>query len=1078
MQAPARDDALQATQYEIMRDAGFEDLQHAEEDDERFHNRIKRTALRQSNRADAQRNSAAPNGILKSIQCINFMCHQKLLVKLGPNLNFIVGENGSGKSAILTAITLCLGGKASSTNRGGNIKAFIKEGQNEGRVRVEIKNEGDDAYQPEIYGDTIAVERRFKMNGSNTFKTFSAAGAMISDRKGEVNNITEYYCLQVDNPLNVLSQDNARQFLNASTSKQKYKFFLQGVQLQQLDDDYRVTEEMINTSESKEADLETKLEICRQDCDSAKKDHALLQESDNQRQRHMLLRQKILWAQVVEQERKIAEYTDRRVDANLAIENAQEELAAKTTELEAHDARIAQANEEANTIKEERGTLETDLEEALRKFEHGKNDLQKLTIEERDAHSRATRATVDVKEIEQKIKDEEQRLKESHGDAHSEKLQALDAARAKITQILNESEEANRRVPGLNEDSDKATKELSTIDAYITQKQREINGIKTRLRDLEQGQGSRYAGYEQPMQNLLRMIEGDNGFERKPVGPIGAHVQVAKPIWSPMLEKMFGENLNAFVVTNKRDQQRLSGMMNRLRVSRSPILIGNPRPIDTTSNEPDQNFDTVLRILKIDDPLIRNQLIINNRIEKTILIQSQQEAEEVMMKSSPPRNVAACFHLLPKKGHGWTCRISVNANGVNSAPQAPPHSQQPPRLQSDSVQETSLHKEQQNQLQTELKQLQNEKHVQQQNSARSQKELADIKKTVDKNKQRVRQVQVEVGELQGQLDSYDGVDTRLQGLRDELRTLCESVETYGHQYADLNLKKEQQNGVVEKLRDDSKTEKNRVKEFETRLSKAENKIKRFQDSRQIIIVAKNEAHDKHQIALNDKDRLEHKIERLTNTVSEFEEQARKQCARVHIADNETYLSIEKQLDAVDKALKEAQKKRGKTDEQVRQRVQETQAKWNTLKNSHAGVKRRNKLLKKSLETRLDKWRKFRRYISSASRANFMYLLAEREFRGRLILDHEHHTLEVQIEPDATRKDAAARNTKTLSGGEKSFSSICLLLAIWEAMGSPIRCLDEFDVFMDNVNRAISTDMLVSLALLRYWPSPNLLIICL
>ena len=41
----------------------------------------------------------------------------------------IVGHNGSGKSAVLTALTLCLGGKATATNRGKSLKGFIKEGR-------------------------------------------------------------------------------------------------------------------------------------------------------------------------------------------------------------------------------------------------------------------------------------------------------------------------------------------------------------------------------------------------------------------------------------------------------------------------------------------------------------------------------------------------------------------------------------------------------------------------------------------------------------------------------------------------------------------------------------------------------------------------------------------------------------------------------------------------------------------------------------------------------------------------------------------------------------------------------------
>ena len=148
-------------------------------------------------------NHAAPNAIIEEIVCTNFMCHEHLSIQVGPLINFIIGHNGSGKSAVLTALTICLGGKATSTNRGQSLKSFIKEGKDVASLSVKIKNQGESAYKPDLYGKSMIVERTFTRNGASNFKIKNSAGKIVSTKRADLDDALDFFALQLDNPMNV-----------------------------------------------------------------------------------------------------------------------------------------------------------------------------------------------------------------------------------------------------------------------------------------------------------------------------------------------------------------------------------------------------------------------------------------------------------------------------------------------------------------------------------------------------------------------------------------------------------------------------------------------------------------------------------------------------------------------------------------------------------------------------------------------------------------------------------------------------------------------------------------------------------
>jgi len=147
------------------------------------------------------------------------------------------------------------------------------------------------------------VERHFSKSGASSFKIKAENGRIISTKRAELDAIIDHFTLQFENPMNVLSQDMARQFLSSSSPAEKYRFFVKGVQLEQLDQDYRLIEESGDQIEEKLRSKEQDISSLKDRRDAAQKKLEMSDQQESLRNRVRNLRNQNAWAQVEEQER-------------------------------------------------------------------------------------------------------------------------------------------------------------------------------------------------------------------------------------------------------------------------------------------------------------------------------------------------------------------------------------------------------------------------------------------------------------------------------------------------------------------------------------------------------------------------------------------------------------------------------------------------------------------------------------------------------------------------------------------------------------------------------------------------------
>ncbi|KAK0235306.1 P-loop containing nucleoside triphosphate hydrolase protein [Armillaria nabsnona] len=1035
---------------------GGEDVDHnVDYNDEKFEEVFKDRILASLNARQRVLGGVAEYGIIEYIEMHQFMCHRYLSFTFGPQINFIIGHNGSGKSAVLSAITVALGGRVNSTGRGNGLKSFIREGQSVAEVIIHLKNHGEEAYKPHEYGKTIVIVRRFTKDGSSTWKIQSKAGKVISAKRDELSAICDHMNIQVDNPMNVLTQDAARQFLSASSKKDKYKLFLRGTQLSQLAQEYDTCQEnVVHTSriiEQKGAvlpDLRSSLSEAKQRLREAQK-------ARDQKKRVDELKKELVWAHVNDKKAEMTDAINQVAELKARQTQIQQKLQDAQANFDAETAAVTRYEEEITAMGDVKDLTAT-KEELSNELRSNKRLLRDMLSEEREMQTAHSAAKVAMESIQKQITDETRRLEADTQAKRDESQRRLDEARS----LLLIAEEAVAPVVTSKSEIDshiQALKgQITTAEASVRNASEGIARCQEMVRNCELQEKNQYAAYGRNIPHILEQIKRMRWKGDPPMGPLGIHVKVRDPQkWADLLRRQLRGLLVAWAVTDGADLFQLRKLLNENGNAGLQIVVAKrDSTFDYASGEPPARYLTALRALEISDPYVTQMFINQYRIESIFLASTRAEGDAILREFG-------------RGGFAWT----TDGFLVRQFPEGGGSSSGLPRPRNDATRlllsgrDTASEKIH---YRRELEQHQREHNECQQRVTQLNQELVAVRRDFQvktrEEKLANKAVLIATSALKDlEAAVQDALPVNIAGLEDAKQVQEEEKKSLEVQFEAHYARKGEIDAAQKELLTKLKDIKTDIDEFGTKRDAIQAEAEKAAEKR--TQYRSNVVHYERKLAdeATRVEQTEANAEGLQADFQDWTEKAEEYCERVETRRKPD--EIKRNIEAAQAALEERERRNGASVEDM---TREVNRRTDLLENIQRDIGQMASLviaLKNSLNERTKKWHDFLLHIALRCKLIFQFNLSNRGYWGKVIFDHEAETLELKVQTDeqAATQGSREKDPKSLSGGEKSYSTICLLLSLWEAIGCPLRCLDEFDVFMDAVNRRVAMNMMIETA---------------
>ena len=186
--------------------------------------------------------------------------------------------------------------------------------------------------------------------------------------------------------------------------------------------------------------------------------------------------------------------------------------------------------------------------------------------------------------------------------------------------------------------------------------------------------------------------------------------------------------------------------------------------------------------------------------------------------------------------------------------------------------------------------------------------------------------------------------------------------------------------------------------------------------------------------------------------------------RVVDDEGRTAQQLQAAYEKMNRQLKKQQEKHGgKSIDELRTTAEKHVQKLNEKREELKIVIRTKEESEKAQKERYKFWRTQVKLKSQQASADFNMYLSKKQHAGVLHFNHDHETCGLEVSRNS--QDANAKSiddARSLSGGERSFTTLAFELAMWNFCETPVRVLDEFDVYMDDTYRKRAVDTLMDL----------------